>query len=1017
MRFHVLARPALALLCALLGAAAIAPSARAQTGAERNYDARPLSTVTPRSLVSPQRDAVTQMRRGVPELAVTYDARTRVTRTLSNRNGYLTGPSAGAPSSTAERFITQNVTLLGLKAADLENFEVRSVQQSRTNGSSRVYLRQTARGIPVYNGEIQVNLGSDGRIISVNNGFLEDLARSINTATPTLTAPDAVAAAADQVSLPADPAAVTTAQLMFLPIRAGEARLVWNLQLGASDREHYYDFTIDAVTGQVWTRFDWVSSEKELTVYPTPIDSPNFATPAPPADARTIITDPANTTASPLGWHDTGTNSYTVMRGNNVHAYDDRNDDNAPPTSEPSCGANLDCNFPLNLSLDPANSTPAAVANLFYWNNIIHDIQYQYGFDEAAGNFQVNNFSNGGAGNDDVRAEAQDGGGNCNANFFTPPDGSRPRMQMFNCGNASPSRDGDFDNGVIVHEYGHGISIRTVGGPNNVSCLNNTQQMGEGWSDWLGLAYTAKATDTATQARAIGTWLFGQGPTGGGIRPAPYSTSTAINNYNYADIAGQSVPHGVGFVWAEILWVAYWAIVDAHGFDPDLYNAAGGAGNQRMMLYVQEGMANTACSPTFIDARDGVIQAAANNFGGEDVCRLWDAFASRGLGSNATTSGSNSLTATNGFETPASCQCAPQPSANAGTDQLICLGESAMVGTAAQASNTYSWAPGGESTAQITVSPTADATYTITASTTCGTSSDAATVFVAVNGDDTGLTEDFEDGGTSWTRTGLWHAANASLCGSAPPTTAPTAMYYGQDSSCTYSTGAGTNGSLISPVIMGVDSTSVLTFNYYRTVENFNGTYDITQVNVINESTNAKTSVFYRDASTASQSSWLSSGNISLAGFANTPIRIEFAFNSVDGIANSFTGWFVDDVVVTSSFECLGCTTDTDGDGVCDEVDNCTTLSNPNQIDTDRDGYGNLCDADVNNDNVVGGADFSSFRSAFGAFCGEDDYNAVVDFNSDCAIGGADFSTFRAGWASPPGPSGYTCAGTTSPCP
>ncbi|MEZ5314490.1 MAG: M36 family metallopeptidase [Thermoanaerobaculia bacterium] len=69
--------------------------------------------------------------------------------------------------------------------------------------------------------------------------------------------------------------------------------------------------------------------------------------------------------------------------------------------------------------------------DLFYWNNIIHDVSYRYGFDEPAGNFQLNNYGRGGAGNDSVRAEAQDYSGTNNANFSTPADGSRPRMQMY----------------------------------------------------------------------------------------------------------------------------------------------------------------------------------------------------------------------------------------------------------------------------------------------------------------------------------------------------------------------------------------------------------------------------------------------------------------------------------------------------------------------------------------------------------------------------------------------------------
>jgi hypothetical protein len=73
----------------------------------------------------------------------------------------------------------------------------------------------------------------------------------------------------------------------------------------------------------------------------------------------------------------------------------------------------------------------AAVTNLFYWNNIIHDVLYHYGFDEASGNFQENNYGRGGAGSDSVNADAQDGSGTNNANFGTPSDGSNPRMQMF----------------------------------------------------------------------------------------------------------------------------------------------------------------------------------------------------------------------------------------------------------------------------------------------------------------------------------------------------------------------------------------------------------------------------------------------------------------------------------------------------------------------------------------------------------------------------------------------------------
>ena len=120
--------------------------------------------------------------------------------------------------------------------------------------------------------------------------------------------------------------------------------------------------------------------------------------------------------------------------------YADRDNNNQPdPGSSPDGGPSLTFDFPLDLDVRPLDSQPAIVTNLFYWNNVVHDVTHAYGFDEAAGNFQVNNYGNGGLGNDDVRAEAQDGSGRNNANFGTGVDGQRPRMQMFEWRSAEPN--------------------------------------------------------------------------------------------------------------------------------------------------------------------------------------------------------------------------------------------------------------------------------------------------------------------------------------------------------------------------------------------------------------------------------------------------------------------------------------------------------------------------------------------------------------------------------------------------
>ena len=91
---------------------------------------------------------------------------------------------------------------------------------------------------------------------------------------------------------------------MLLPVRPGEARLVWNFQIHTLDKQHMWDLTVDADTGQVWTRFDWVAGD-QYRVYPQPAESPNHTTPLPPADGRTLVVNPANALASPFGWHDT----------------------------------------------------------------------------------------------------------------------------------------------------------------------------------------------------------------------------------------------------------------------------------------------------------------------------------------------------------------------------------------------------------------------------------------------------------------------------------------------------------------------------------------------------------------------------------------------------------------------------------------------------------------------------------------------------------------------------------------
>jgi len=125
-------------------------------------------------------------------------------------------------------------------------------------------------------------------------------------------------------------------------------------------------------------------------------------------------------------------------------------------------------------------------------------------------------------------------------------------------------------------------------------------------------------------------------------------------------------------------------------------------------------------------------------------------------------------------------------------------------------------------------------------------------------------------------------------------------------------------------------------------------------------------------------------------------------------IASAFIGWAG-----------LAWAADSDGDGIDDAADNCTAAANASQIDTDQDGFGNACDADLDNDGVVGGTDFNTVVAGFGSVEGDPEFVAAADHDGDGVIAGSDygFHTSRAGL--PVGPSGLACAdatGATAPC-
>lgn len=100
---------------------------------------------------------------------------------------------------------------------------------------------------------------------------------------------------------------------------------------------------------------------------------------------------------------------------------------------------------------------------------------------------------------------------------------------------------------------------------------------------------------------------------------------------------------------------------------------------------------------------------------------------------------------------------------------------------------------------------------------------------------------------------------------------------------------------------------------------------------------------------------------------------------------------------------------DTDSDGVIDSLDNCTLVSNPNQIDTNLDGIGNRCDPDLNNDCLVNFLDVAQFPPAFGTSSGQPGYNPDIDFDSSGSINFLDFIVITGAYLGSPGPSATGC--------
>lgn len=225
-------------------------------------------------------------------------------------------------------------------------------------------------------------------------------------------------------------------------------------------------------------------------------------------------------------------------------------------------------------------------------------------------------------------------------------------------------RDSAFDNGIIIHEYCHGLTTRLTGGASNQVCIDPrlAKETGsEGWSDFCTLFVTA--TNTTGRTRTIGSFASWSIE---GIRIFPYSTDLGINPSTYsfinaaANAPGADATHFVGTIFATVLWDMYWAIIDFEekkgrlGFNANKYESGVGGSNIAMQLVV-EGLKTQPCYPSFVDSRDAILISDLILYDEEYKCVIWESFARRGLGASAVGSTLGTINVEEGFDVPEYC--------------------------------------------------------------------------------------------------------------------------------------------------------------------------------------------------------------------------------------------------------------------------------------------------------------------------------------------------------------------------
>ncbi|MCP3161426.1 myxosortase-dependent M36 family metallopeptidase [Myxococcus sp. QH3KD-4-1] len=399
-------------------------------------------------------------------------------------------PLTQANANTAAREHLRGVAdLYRLNASEVNSAELRSVHLPKDGeGAVIATYGRRVNGIEVFRNEVKVVMDASQQLVAIS-GYLQprqqDDERNAQASAFRVSAPQAISRAfQDMTGTPLDARALVPAgakgdyshytvdanllsthgigeaprskQVLF-PMPDGLVPAYYvevNAGPAANPDASYTAYVIDARDGSLLLKHSLVQSEQfTYRVWADPIsklpyDGPQGteSTPHPtgtPDGYQAPLNVPSNLVTLqnfPFSHNDPWLPANaTTTTGNNVDAYADLGGgdgfqpgfDLRAPLSDVA-GRGFDYTFDLTRS-PAANETQrlAAVVNLFYITNFLHDWFYDAGFDEASGNAQMSNFGRGGLEGDSLRVEAQDSGGRNNANMATPADGARPRMQQY----------------------------------------------------------------------------------------------------------------------------------------------------------------------------------------------------------------------------------------------------------------------------------------------------------------------------------------------------------------------------------------------------------------------------------------------------------------------------------------------------------------------------------------------------------------------------------------------------------